>query len=154
MTAGSLKWGRSSLLQWISWKSHEHLRAKNSNNLPEPLCISQVVVHTERRYATYGHQTSWPLWPLSLLWRTLATRWHVVLKEVQNSSVGFLHQIVEPALSFLNIPLLPTSLNDSYAIILHCFKEYTNVIIALRKLVSIQSSVCPSLITSKAPLKF
>lgn len=76
------------------------------------------------------------------------TCWHVILKEVQNSSVGFLHPLVYPALPFVNIPLLPTSFNDSYFLRPHSFEEYARVIIALRKLVSIQSSVCSCLINS------
>lgn len=64
------------------------------------------------------------LWPPNILEGhfpscegTLATCWHVVLKEVQNSSVGFLHRVVYPALSFVNSSLLLTSLNDSYSLI-------------------------------------
>lgn len=78
----------------------------------------------------------------------LVTCWHVILKEVQNSSVGFLHPIVNPALPFVNIPLLPTPFNDSQFLRSHSFEEYARVIVALRKLVSIQSSVCPCLINS------
>lgn len=108
MTAGAWNEIESFFLQLISWESHEHLRAKNSNTPSEPLYISlgDVMPRLWLPNILEGH--------FPCCGGTLVTCWHVVLKEVQNSNVGFLHPIVYPALPFVNIPFLATSFNDSY----------------------------------------
>lgn len=128
------------------------MRAEDSNTPPDPLCITQVSVHG-RCYAT-SMATKPPGRPFSLLWKNIGDMLACCTKRGTELSVGFLHQIVKPPLSFTHSPLLPKSLYDSYSLILYSFDEYASVIIGFRKFVSIQPSVCPCLIISTALSNF